>query len=37
MRVGLTLLTLSFFAVPAQAEVKLVQLSADQNHRMSEV
>ena len=37
MRVGLTLLMLSFFAVPAQAEVKLVQVSADQNHRMSEV
>ena len=37
MRVGLTLLTLSFLTMPAQAEVKLVQLSADQNHRMSEV
>ena len=37
MRVEVALLTLSFLAVQAQAEVKLVQLSADQNHRMSEV
>ena len=37
MRVEIALLTLSFLAVQAQAEVKLVQLSADQNHRMSDV
>ena len=37
MRVGVALLTLSFLTMPAQADMKLIQLSADQNHRMSEV
>ena len=37
MRVGMALLTLSFLTMPAQADMKLIQLTADQTHRMSEV
>lgn len=37
MRVGLALLMLSLLTIPAHANLTLVQLSADQNHRMSEV
>ena len=37
MGTWLGLLALLLLAMPARADIKLVQLSADQNHRMSEV
>ena len=37
MRTGLGLIALLLLAMPARADIKLMQLSADQNHRMSEV
>ena len=37
MRTWLGLLALLLLATPARADIKLAQLSADQNHRMSEV
>ena len=37
MKVCLALLTLSLLTMPAKSDVTLIQLSANQNHRMSEV